>query len=117
MAPLARPPLPLPLSAPMPGRADPGAMTAEQFATLVARLQWNNAAVARALACSETLIRKWNDGRLPVPPRVAYWLWSLADVMRLHPPPAEWRTVRPPGPRPNRNRKGKSRAEDRENSI
>lgn len=107
MATLARPPAPL--TAPVPGRADPGAMTAAQFRAILASLQWHNNTLARLLACDESLVRKWAAGVTPVPPRVAYWLWSLSDVLRLHPPPAEWRTDDRPQSQSGA-RKGKSRA-------
>jgi hypothetical protein len=113
-------PAPAPgLFPPVPGRADPGAMTPAQFAAVLDALRWNNHALARALACDESLVRKWTRGATPVPPRVAYWLWSLADVMRLHPPPAEWRMPRPPGPRHGRVRtpKGKSRVPAEEKLV
>jgi hypothetical protein len=101
------------LQAPLPGRVNPGHMTRAQFAVVLGALEWNNSALARALRCDEKLIRRWAAGELAIPARVASWLWSLAEVMRLYPPPREWRTVRPPGPRHGRDRsnerKGKSR--------
>lgn len=105
-------PTPAPIPTSLSARADPAKMTPAQFAKVLNSLGWTSHVLARALACSEKLVRNWIAGENPVPAPVAVWLWSLTVAMRLYPPPApsEWRTVRPPGPRHGRVRKGKSRA-------
>lgn len=61
------------------------------LATLLEAIGWSRSELARRLDCSESLVRKWFDASIAIPPAVLRWLASVARALERLTPPDNWR--------------------------
>jgi hypothetical protein len=66
-------------------------MTPTDFRAALATLHWTQRGLAGILGCSESLVRCWASGSIPVPSEVAAWLRALLWFHARHPAPTGWR--------------------------
>jgi len=60
-------------------------VTPERFRECLARLRYSSRSLADVLGCHDRLVRRWGSGHMPIPPEVARWLETGANVPRPEP--------------------------------
>ena len=66
-------------------------MTPDRLRECIALLRWTQRGLADALACDDRLVRRWASDGASIPPSVAAWLETLAQVHAAAPPPTGWK--------------------------
>lgn len=55
-------------------------MNPDEFSDALQAIGWTQRGLAGYLGITDTIVRRWASGRVPIPGNVAAWLATLGDV-------------------------------------
>ncbi len=62
-------------------------MSMEELHEVSEAISWGATAISRAAGINKNTVARWWSGAREIPPPVAAWLRTLADLHRANPPP------------------------------